>query len=221
MCHDSFIYGRYDSQISYIWAPWLTHQMTSHICRLYARFIYVPWLICIHTYICAVPHLYMCHDSMCHDSFVYIHTYVPCPICICAMTRLYMGSITHKSAALFIYVPWLIDMCTYVPWLIHICAMTRLYMGSMTHKSAVRRREMKSLYIYICAMTHLYMCHDSFIYVPWLVDSQIRCKKTGDEVAIYIYICAMAHLYMCHDSFTYVPWLIYICAMTRWLTNQL
>jgi len=94
----------------------------------------------------------------------------------------------------FIYVPWLIDMYTFVPWLIYVCAINHTYLGSMTH-----------FYIYICAMIHLYLCHDSFIY--GLHDSQISCKKTGDEVAIYIH--------MCHDSFTYVPWLIYICAMTH------
>jgi len=40
------------------------------------------------------------------------------------------------------------------------------------------------------AVTHSYVCHDSFIYVPWLIQ-----------------IYAMTHSYVCRDSFTCVPWL--------------
>jgi len=53
-------------------------------------------------------------------------------------------------------------------------------------------------FIHMCHMTHSYGCHDSFIWVPWL-----------------IHMGAMTHSYRCHDSFICVPWLIHIGAMTH------
>jgi len=62
----------------------------------------------------------------------------------------------------------------------------------------VIHRDLSRGFINMCHITHSYGCHDSFIWVPWL-----------------IHMGAMTHSYRRHDSFICVPWLILIGAMTH------
>ena len=64
-----------------------------------------------------------------------------------------------------------------------------------------------------------YMCHDSLIFVPWLI---LMCAMVTCEIDEFYHgrqarcdMCAMAHSYVWHDSFICVTWLIHLCAMTH------
>ena len=103
----------------------------------------------------------------------------------------------------FIFVPWLVYI--WAPWL--------------TNQLQEDGRWGRYIYtyvpwlIYICAMTHLYMCHDSFIYVPWLMirytaDLDYEPTAPNFHYTYYItYTLGRVH-HIC------VPWLIHICDTT-------
>jgi len=71
-----------------------------------------------------------------------------------------------------------------------------------------------------CAMAQSHMCHDSFTYVPWLIQMCAMthldlCRNSFRCVSWLIQVCAMTHSNMCRDAFRYVRWLIQMCAMTH------
>ena len=176
---------------SFIWVPWLIRvRHDSLICNR-ARIlevISVPWL----DYVCAVTHLYECHDWVRHNSFICNRARKLEVMCVPWLIRIH--AVTHPC----------------MPWLIHVC-------HDSTPSCVIAPPHTRGS---MCAMTHLYLCHDSSIRavtvlcVPWPVQTWSRPHTQGNT-------CTVTHLYLCCDSFLCVPWLIYachdwsICAMTR------
>jgi len=68
--------------------------------------------------------------------------------------------------------------------------------------------------IYICAMTHVRMCHDSSIYVSWLLHIYVPWFFCECAPGL-IHTCALTHSYMCHVASICVLWLIYTNFMTH------
>jgi len=134
------------------------------------------------------------HMTLFYNLFVYDTTYSPVTWLIYMWYDSFISDVTHS------YVAWLIHM-----W--HDSFMRDIQMPAQQQVSA----DACAVYtLLICDMTHScdvpqyysYMCHDSFIYVPWL-----------------IHICAMTPWYSCHDTFrclhgsedlkTHVRWMHY------------
>ena len=92
-----------------------------------------------------------------------------------------------------------------------------------------------------CDMTPLCVCHDSFVFVTWLIRSATwRCSYVRHDLSMWapwlIHMCAMirfshphiqcpvtwlfhmsamTHSYVCHDSFICAPLLIHMCTVTH------
>jgi len=141
MCAMTCSYLRQDSCIC---VPWLIHVLSELIdtCAMACVFIFVIQLI----YLCAMTHLFVCHDSfiLCHNSLILV------PL------------IMHTCD-----VVW--SMC--VPWLIYMCAMTPLYVQNdsfiwwhdsfiLCHNSLI----LVPLIFHTCDVTHLD--------IAWLTDSE-------------------------------------------------
>jgi len=162
--------------------------------------MYVPWLVhtrnTTHSYLFAVAHLYVCHDSFIRVCLWLIRVFVPWLIHMCVPWLIHM------------YVPWLIHMC--VPWLIHMCVVTGA--AGVVDKSA---------HSYVGAVTNSYMWHDAnHVFVLWLgvtwhihfclpwcihvCDVVIGAATAVVDRSAHPYVCAVAHLYVWHDSCVYL-----------------
>jgi len=129
----------------------------------------------------------MSHDTHIMNESRDIHKWVMAHICTSHGTC--MNELCHMwHDSMMWCITYLCRTCNAAPWFMEMCA------PWLIHKWAI---------------THIYMCHDSFIYVPWLIDVMY------DIPLPHMKHCTMTHSYMCRDSFIYVPWLVHICAMTH------
>jgi len=109
---------------------------------------------------------------------------------------------THNDCVrdTFLYVTWhtqwLCVRVRHIPMshsLINMCAMTHSYMWHDPHQQGDCK-------VHSCvSQSHSYVCHDSFLYVPWLIPI---CKKNT------MIVCACETFLCLTVSFTCVPWLI-------------
>jgi len=100
-------------------------------------------------------------------------------------------------------------LCKHETWLMHTCS-----------DSLIR-----------ATFFHSFVCHDSFIYAPWLMHTRAMthlytwndsCPMTPSYLwhDAFIHVTWLnyptsTHLYMWHDSFIHVTWFIHTCNMTQ------
>ena len=184
-------------------------------CDLFAC---VPWLICI----CAVTHLYVYHDSSLTTNMGSLDPWLICAcavthsyslttrdpfifttqhICICDMTRLLEGDMTHAHDGTSMY--WYTWHNTFEHMTQHI------YPCDASH-----------LHLCMCAVTHSYarvpwlICiHDSWLIHPRLVTPSYSQRNTFASVTWLVYLRGTWHIP--------VSIVCCICAMTRLLEGDM
>jgi len=118
-----------------------------------------------------------------------------------------------RSRDEFIYEPWLVNSMRRCYWMcarahVMMCMLSAAVVHSYICHDQISLCVLCRICIlarsishsYVCwdwSRTHSYVCHNSFMYVPWL-----------------IHICYVTHSLACTDPIVYVPWLIHRCTMT-------
>jgi len=184
--------------------PWLMH--TRHISAMTPS--NAPWLMYMYvklaggatsvwTGLGSMTCAYMCHDSLCHDSCIYVpwlmHIKYPMTNVHSCKTRGRSDSCLHRMGGYgsYIHVQWLIRI-KYT--MTHVC----LWKNSVRSDSSIHRMGAGYLIyvpwlVHIHAMTHAYMCHDSFIYVLWLVHTCAMTHTCEAREIRHSFKCAMTH----------------------------
>jgi len=147
---------------------------------------------------CAVTHLYVCHDSF---------ICVPWLIHMCAMTHSY---VCHDSF-----------IC--VPWLIHMCAMTHSYVKVLSCLDCLHFHVM--LHLKRAAPYQWVMSHVSTSHVTHMNGScdtyeggmshMWKSNVTDMTGASHTFICVISHIHMRHVTHSYASCHTFICVMSH------